>query len=71
MPAIRRYVVKQTREVEVTANSAVDACRIAEAAFEHGQNADGGVARDKGPAGVWGNTDTHIRTVEVWAEEKR
>ena len=71
MPEIRRYIVTQTREVHVTANSAADAVRLADAAFEHGQNSDSGIARDKAPEGVWGNTESRIRTVETWAKEKR
>lgn len=70
MPAIRRYLVTQTREVEVTANDSADAIKIAEFAFTHGQHASepsviGGLE------GVWGNTETYIRETEIVCKEKR
>jgi hypothetical protein len=43
MPEMISYTVTQTREVKVTANSMVDAIRIAEVAFDKGQNADCGI----------------------------
>lgn len=68
MPEIRRYRVTQTRVVEVAANTEVDAVRIADAAFTHGQNTDLGVANGKGPEGVWGNTTNWVKTILVEAE---
>lgn len=65
MPAIKHFIVTQTRTVKVTANSALDALRIADAAFEWGQDANGGVAKDKAPEEVWGNTDSHIEITNV------
>ena len=67
MPEIRRYTVTETRSVRVMANSAADAVLIANAAFEHGQNADCGVANGKGPEGVFGNTTTKIKVIGVAA----
>lgn len=62
MPEIRSYTVVETREVKVTANSAEDAARIAAAAFNNGQHrSDPGVL--EGPAGVWGNTTSRVRTI--------
>ena len=72
MPEIRYYVVTQTREVKVTANSPTDAVRLADAAFEHGQmNSEPIIAAGKGPEGVWGNTRSRIRVVETWATEEK
>jgi len=68
MPEIRNYVVTQTREVGVTANSLVDAIRIADAAFANGQNSDNGVI--DGPQDVWGNTRTEIKETNIDAERR-
>jgi hypothetical protein len=65
MPAMRRYRVTETREVEVDANNAVDATRIAGLAFEKGQNPDNGVTKDLSLEGVWGNTVNRIRTIDI------
>lgn len=70
MPEVHSYTVEQIRKVEVRANSLDDACRIASAAFEHGQNSDNGVAYGKGPAGVWGDTTSRIRTVSMTADDQ-
>lgn len=69
MPEMKHYIVTQTREVHVSANSAKDAGVIAAAAFEYGQNSSHGVI--KGPAGVWGNTDTQIRVISMQVNERR
>lgn len=77
MPEMRYYVVKQTREVKVTANSAADAAQIAGYAFEHGQNSDNGVhsahpsvAPQSHPLnGIWGNTTTKIRETSLYIDE--
>lgn len=71
MPEIRTFIVTQTREVKVTANSAADAMLLAEAAFVHGQNSANGIAIGKGPEGIWGNTDSRIREVGLAVEERR
>ncbi len=65
MPEMMHFKVVQTRQVMVTANSAADAVRLSAAAFEHGQNSDGGIARDKGPEGVWGNTTSRIKEMSI------
>lgn len=59
MPEIIYYEVLQTREVRVRANSSIDALRIAQAAFENGQNSGDGVI--DGPEGVWGNTSNRVK----------
>lgn len=69
MPEMRNYTVIQTREVRVTANHAEDAVRIGAAAFKNGQNLDSGVI--DGPEGVWGNTTSRVRQIEIIAKEKR
>lgn len=69
MPEMRYFTVTEVREVEVVANSVVDAGRIAAAAFENGQNSDGGVI--DGPKGVWGNTRGRIRVRDQEVKEKR
>lgn len=70
MPTMRRYRVVETREVYVDANDVVGATQIAGAAFEHGQNAAHGVAQGKGPEGVWGNTVTQIRAIDILTTEE-
>jgi hypothetical protein len=66
MPEMRHYLVTQTREVEVTANNEADAILIADAAFIHGQNrSDPSIAIGHSPVGVWGNTGTYIKIIEV------
>lgn len=69
MPEIRRYTVIETRKVRVQANSARDATMIAAAAFDHGQDSRQGVAKDKAPAGIWGNTTHAIRVVGLETRE--
>lgn len=72
MPEVRRYTVTQIREIKVHANSAVDAARIAEAAFEHGHlGTTPSVAANKGPEGVWGNTMSRIREIDLHVTEDR
>jgi hypothetical protein len=70
MPVIRNYLVNQTREVEVRANSLVDAIRIADAAFANGQNSDNGIKNiPEELHGIWGNTTSGIREVDISARE--
>ncbi len=71
MPEMKHFVVTQTREVEVTANSISDAVQIASAAFEHGQNSDRGVARGHSPEGTWGNTSSRIQIIDIRAHDLR
>lgn len=68
MPEVKYFTVTQEREVRVRANTAVDACRIAEAAFKNGQNADTGVVN--GPEGIYGNTVTRIKETSIYAREE-
>lgn len=69
MPEIKRFLVTQTRTVEVTANEMGDACDIGRAAFANGLNRDNGVI--DGPVGVWGNTSSKIRIKKLEVEEIR
>lgn len=66
MPEIRTYEVRQVRVVQVKANHEIDAARIAQAAFENGQNSSGGVI--DGPDGIWGNTTKAIKNVRLEVE---
>lgn len=68
MPEIKYYVVTQEREVQVVANNPIDAARIAQAAFDNGQNQDNGV-KDP-PDGVFGNTRSKITNKDIWAREE-
>lgn len=71
MPEMRHYIVTQVREVKVTANSIVDAGRIASAAFEHGHlGTTTSVAQGKSPEGVWGNTMSRIREIDLHVREE-
>lgn len=68
MPVIQHFVVTQTREVMVSANSIGDAVLIGAHAFEHGQNSDNGIRNPHAlePRGVtWGNTSGPIKDVEL------
>lgn len=69
MPQTKYYVVTQTREVKVTANSEVDAVRISAMALSYGQNADNGIRFPESAAGimqgVWGNTTSPIEVIET------
>lgn len=73
MLEVRHYIVTQVREVKVTANNAEEAMIIAGVAFEHGQNADAGVKMGdlKRAQGIWGNTSSRIREVELNVKEDR
>jgi hypothetical protein len=73
MPEMISYTVTQTREVKVTANSMVDAIRIAEVAFDKGQNADCGINTKDIPddmKGVWGNTRSFVKEIDIHAERR-
>jgi hypothetical protein len=66
MPAeVRRYVVKQTREVQVDASTLSNAVLIASAAFEYGQNVRHVIPVNRHPKGVSGNTVTKIKEVQI------
>jgi hypothetical protein len=69
MPAMLYFKVQQTREVEVCANRMEDAIRIAEAAFQNGQNFDRSVK--DGPEGIWGNTTNLIKETNITASLER
>lgn len=69
MAVMRRYRVVEMREVYVDATTAVDATRIASAAFEHGQDISNSVALGKAPEGIWGNTVTKIRAIDISTTE--
>ena len=62
MPEIRYYRVTQTREVKITANSAIDAALIADHAFD-GQPNDDEI--------VWGKAITDVRTTDITIYEER
>lgn len=68
MPALRRYTVRQEREVVVVANSAVEAAQIADSAFKHGQLIDNTIAER--PKDIWGNTTSRIREHRLEIEEE-
>lgn len=75
MPEVKYYLVTQTRQVKVTANTETDAARIATVAFETGQNSDHGV-KLQGPSmfdieGVWGNTTSKIEVVGLTIDVER
>lgn len=69
MPEMHTYICTQVRKVRVTANSAADAVKIADAGFTKGQNAGGGVI--EGPHGIWGNTEGRIEILSLKAEKIR
>lgn len=69
MPEVRYYTVTQERQVKVTANSAVDAARIAEDAFENGQHKSEPSVASSGIEGIWGNTRSFVRTVDIHVRE--
>lgn len=72
MPEIRYFTVTQTREVQVTANSATDAVRLAGVAFEKGQDSRGSVRSSDYPEDmkdIWGNTTSRIREKEINIKE--
>lgn len=70
MPEMRHYKVVQIREVDVSANSAVEASRIAEVAFDFGQNMGNGVIPSNLLNEVWGNTTSKVREISLRADEK-
>lgn len=63
MPEIRHYTVTETREVEVTANSSLDAAQIAAQAFKFGPNATA--------EGVWGHPTSDIKQKSLLIERQR
>lgn len=71
MPQIKEYTVTQVRKVTVTANTEVDAIRIADAAFSKGQDSNGRIKRGEGPEGVWGNTSGSIEVSEMTVKRDR
>lgn len=72
MPEIRYYTVTETRMVEVTANTVIDAARIANKVFEGGEvSSRGGLKSKEGLEGVWGDTNSLVRQGAIVVEEKR
>lgn len=70
MPVIRNYVVSQTREVNVRANSLTDAIRIAGVAFNNGQNSDSSARYiQENIPGIWGDTTTPVKETDITARE--
>lgn len=65
MPEIIHYTITQTRTVDASANNVTDAVRIAQVAFEHGQNSDNGVIEAHAPIDVYGNTTSRIREIAL------
>ena len=70
MPEMRNFVVTETRKVKVSANNAIDAARIANKAFEEGQNSDYGLKDKDGLRGIWGDTDERIRQTDIRVQER-
>ncbi len=64
MPEVQHFTVTQTRSIEVSANSAADAAQIAAQAFGLGQS-DIPVTHVRGPHGIWGNTTSKIKEVDM------
>lgn len=65
MPEMISYVVEQTREVKVTANSLEGAILIAQQQFEMRQSpeVDGEVVK------VWGHSSSNVRQTNITARE--
>jgi hypothetical protein len=59
MPEMVSYVVTQTREVKITANSAADAVVVATATFDHKLK----------PDEIWGHATTDVRITDISARE--
>lgn len=71
MPESRTFTVTESRTVRVTANTAADAVRLADQAFsgKSAQHGRGGLRSKEGLDGVWGDTTTWVRQVELNAQE--
>lgn len=67
MPKLSSFKVTETRMVRVDAITAVDAARIAAAAFLNGQGIDNNVRYS--PPGVLGNTVSKIRATDLEVRE--
>lgn len=61
MPEVRYFIVEQTRQVKILANSPIDAGRLAQAAF-------GGQVET---TGVTGSILTPVREISLSVEEDR
>lgn len=68
MPEMRRFVVTETREVKVSANSCIEAAQIAQKAFDGGQKGSRLASKD-GLDGIWGDTNSSVRQIEVDVRE--
>lgn len=72
MPESRTYVVRQTREVLVTAVCLSDAVLLAQTAFTFGQyKSEPSIPEEHAPANVWGNTIDRVKDVSLWVESTR
>lgn len=71
MPESRAFVVTETRQVKVAANSCVEAAQIAQLAFDGKTEFDVNTARgvEQALPGVWGYKNSSIRQVEVEVRE--
>lgn len=67
--AMPHFVVRETREVTVKAESMNDAIALASAAFKEGQDEDDWSIKWRKPWGVEGDTIDEIRTVNIKASE--
>lgn len=68
MPEVRYYTVTQEREVKVMANSAIDAARIADAAF-NGQTEPVHHERLGILPDIWGHPTTPVRVRDIVTRE--
>jgi len=70
MPDIRHFVVTETRSVKVSANNAEDAARIANKAFGGTPQVGLGYLKEKeGLDDIWGDTNSHVRQVDLHVTE--
>ena len=61
MPEVRHFIVEQTRQVKIWANSATDAARIGDSVFN-------GAAP---PSGVFGGAASQVRELGIKVEEDK
>jgi len=69
MPAMRTYIVTQTRQIEVSANDTVGAVRIADLAFK-GEPVKSTLVVEL-QLGIWGHSHGEPLITETHAREKR
>jgi hypothetical protein len=63
MPAIKYYEVEQTRTIKVSANSIVDAIRVAAEAFDAPKNNEDRLAT--APDGIFGNVHGYVEVTRL------